>query len=146
MLYDERRVWADLLAGQPLASNLLVPLRLGPGLAAAFPRRLLPDLGLEAVLGFGFEHTPGRRDPRYLGDATALDALVTYRTRHGRRGFVALELKYAEPVLAAGPISTPRLDELALASGNCGGSTCSPGCCRATRATTRAASCCSSPG
>jgi hypothetical protein len=32
------------------------------------------------VLGVGFEHTPGRRDPRYLGDATALDALVTYRT------------------------------------------------------------------
>ena len=117
-LYDERRVWANLLASQPLAFNLLVPLQLDPGLAAAFLRRLLPDLDVEAVPGIGFEHTPGRRDPRFLGDATALDALVTYRAPGGRRGFVALELKYAEPVPAAGPApSTPRLDELALAAG-----------------------------
>jgi hypothetical protein len=117
-LYDERRVWANLLASQPLAFNLLVPLRLDPGLAAAFLRRLLPDLRVEAVLGITFEHAPGHRDPRHLGDGTALDALVTYATPDGRRGFVALELKYAEPEPAGGPVSsTPRLDELARASG-----------------------------
>jgi hypothetical protein len=117
-LYDGRRVWADLLASQPLAFNLLVPLRLDPGLAAAFLRRLLPDLDVEAVLGIGFEHTPGRRDPRFLGDGTALDALIAYSTPRGRRGFVALEPKYAEPVPAGVPASsTPRLDEVARASG-----------------------------
>jgi hypothetical protein len=116
-LYDERRVWANLLASQPLAFNLLVPLQLDPGLATAFFRRLLPDLGLDTVLEIGFEHTPGRRDPRFLGDGTALDALVTYRTPQGRRGFIALELKYAEPAPAGGPATTPYLDELALTSG-----------------------------
>jgi hypothetical protein len=116
-LYDERRVWANLLASQPLAFNLLVPLQLDPELAAAFFRRLLPDLGLDTVLEIGFKHTPGRRDPRFLSDGTALDALVTYHTPQGRRGFIALELKYAEPAPAGGPASTPHLDEIALASG-----------------------------
>jgi hypothetical protein len=124
-LYDERRVWANLLASQPLAFNLLVPLQLDPGLATAFFRRLLPDLGLDTVLEIGFEHTPGRRDPRFLRPPP--------RTWTNSRSLPAsTRIRSTRPCAPA-------------AYGSSGGSTCSPGC-SAGRATTRAASCYSPPG
>jgi hypothetical protein len=50
-----------------------------------------------------FEHSPGRRDPAFLGNQSAFDAAFEIHGRDGSRGIVGVETKYHEHALAERP-------------------------------------------
>ena len=104
-LFEEARLWGNLLSSQALTLNLFVPLALDPVRAAAVFRRLLPSF-VGTVTGIHFEHSPGRRGPDYFGDGTAFDVLIDIVTPEGEPAFVAIEVKYTEG--AGGPVPAPR--------------------------------------
>ena len=60
-----------------------------------------------------FRYSPGRRDPRYLGNRTAADAFVVHTTPSGGRGFVAIETKYVENLAGPGLWDQARYGKLA---------------------------------
>ncbi len=113
---DGRRLWGNMLASQALAFSLFGPLQLNPALATAVLGRLAPDL-VGVVTGIAFEHSPGRRDPRFTGDRTAFDVLVRCTTPAGRSAFLAVEVKYTEAPGGAGLEPCPLYDELSRRAG-----------------------------
>ncbi|PZO81764.1 MAG: hypothetical protein DI629_02655 [Mesorhizobium amorphae] len=109
-LMDEARLWENLLSSSALTFNLLGPLKLDMALAATVLSHLL-GIGIRAVDGVYFETSPGRGDPAYIGDGTALDALITYTATDGVSGMIGIEVKYAEsPVATANPFTPQTLD------------------------------------
>jgi hypothetical protein len=117
-LIDEHRLWTNLLSSMPLCFNLLGPLHLNLGLASRVLRLICPDLGEVRVHAVKFEHSPGRGLAAFTGDGTAFDALIRYETSRGRRGFVAIEVKYSETGHEpAPPTLRSRYDEIADVSG-----------------------------
>jgi hypothetical protein len=98
--YDEDRLVANSLSSQPLVFNAFGPLALDLKLATKVFRQLLPDF-VHSVERIAFEHSPGRRDERYLADRTAFDVAVHVTTPEGEPGIVYTELKYSEDM--AGP-------------------------------------------
>ena len=110
-LIDEDRLRTNMLASMPLCFNLLGILKQDLDLASRTFRSLWPAT-MNNVDGIYFEHSPGRGDPRYTGDYTAFDALVTGRSPTGARTFIAVEVKYAETMWEPVPNLRPRLDEL----------------------------------
>ena len=92
---DANRLRRNLLSSQPLCFNLFGGLRAEPAAAA----RVLADvlrLPIAEVEEITVEYAP-LPAREHLGDRTAFDALVTYRTADGARGFVGVETKYTEP-------------------------------------------------
>ncbi len=104
-LFEETRLWGNLLSSQAMVLNLLAPLALDLDLATAVWRRLMPAF-VHTVTGFRFEHSPGRRGPAYYGDGTAFDVIIDIVTPDGEPAFVALEVKYTEG--AGGIVPPPR--------------------------------------
>ncbi|MDF2600581.1 MAG: hypothetical protein K0Q54_3404 [Methylobacterium brachiatum] len=104
-LFEETRLWGNLLSSQALTLNLFIPLALDPARAAKVFRRLLPGF-VGTVTGIRFEHSPGRRGPDYFGDGTAFDLLIDIVTPEGEPAFVVIEVKYTEG--AGGPVPAPR--------------------------------------
>ncbi len=90
---EETRLKGNLLSSQPLCFNLFGHLRAYPEhattvLAATF------DLDIEKIETIEVEWAP---DPSlHLGDKTAFDAYVQYRTSTGTRGFIGVETRYTE--------------------------------------------------
>lgn len=115
-LWNEDRLWANLLSSQALTLNLLAPLATDLDLATRVWRRLLPGF-IQNVTALRFEHSPGRFDDAYFGDGTALDALIEGITPDGEAAVVTVELKFVEGL--TGPAATPRARylEAAEASG-----------------------------
>ncbi len=115
-LWNEDRLWANLLSSQALTLNLLAPLATDLDLASRVWRRLLPGF-IQDVTALRFEHSPGRFDGAYFGDGTALDALIEAITPDGEAAIVTIELKFVEGL--SGPAATPRARyvEAAQASG-----------------------------
>jgi hypothetical protein len=116
-LIEERRLWCNLLSSMPLTFNLLGLLRLNLKLATTMMRSLLPDLGEIEVKAVLFEHSPGRGHPELTDDYTAFDALVVYVRSDGQRGFVAIEVKYAESMTEPQKALKPRYEGLACEAG-----------------------------
>lgn len=116
-LIDEKRLWTNLLSSMPLCFNLLSPLQLNLSLASRVLRLICPDLREVVVHAVKFEHSPGRGVVSLTGDGTAFDAFIAYETPQGRRGFVAIEVKYSETAHeSAPPALHPRYDEIAEVS------------------------------
>lgn len=92
-LYRAPRIYDDLLSSQPLCFNLFGELHLDLDLASKAFQRLLGQP--VTVTGIEFEHSPGRGDPRFTADGSALDVFVSYDVG-GTRGFIGIEVKYAE--------------------------------------------------
>lgn len=115
-MWNEDRLWANLLSSQALTLNLLAPLAIDLVLATRVFRNLLPGY-IDEVRSIRFEHSPGRFDNRYFGDGTALDALIEATTPDGEIAIIAIEVKFTEGL--AGPTATPRdrYVEAAQASG-----------------------------
>ena len=63
--------------------------------ATATLRSLIPDFD-GVAFQTQFEHSPGRGDPTFTNDYTAFDALLRYTREDGKKGFVAIEVKYSE--------------------------------------------------
>lgn len=114
-MWEEKRLYENLLSSTPLALNLLGPLKLDRDLAEAFVREIAPDLS-GRVCSVSFEHSPGRGDPTFTADATAFDAFFVIRMEDGRRAFIGIEIKYSEICAEPEPRMRPRYDDLANAS------------------------------
>ena len=92
---DEDRLIANSLSSMPLVFNAFGPLALDVKLAAKVFRQLLPDF-VQSVEKVVFEHSPGRRDDRFLADRSAFDVAVHVKTTDGEPGLVYVEVKYSE--------------------------------------------------
>lgn len=92
---DEDRLVANTLTSMGVCANTLGPLALDAKLATKVFRQLLPDF-VHSVERIVFEHSPGRRDPRFLADRTAFDAAVHVTTPEGTPGIIYTEIKYSE--------------------------------------------------
>lgn len=119
-MIDEERLATNLLSSMPLVFNLLAPWVGALEQASCFLREMLPGFSGEATQVL-FEHSPGRGNPNFTGDYSAFDALVRYVDGGGRRGFVAIEVKYAEgmrePVRERTPEQVAHYDALSERSG-----------------------------
>jgi hypothetical protein len=92
---DEDRLVANSLSSQPLVFNAFGPLALDVKLATKVFRQLLPDF-VQSVENVVFEHSPGRRDDRFLADRSAFDVAIHVKTPEGGSGIVYAEMKYSE--------------------------------------------------
>lgn len=93
-LIKEDRMWENLLSSQPLCFNLFGELHFDLKLATKYFRKLFPNK-VETVTDILFEHSPGRGNPKYIGDHSAFDVFVEY-TNKDKNGFIGIEVKYAE--------------------------------------------------
>jgi hypothetical protein len=108
--YDEDRLVANSLSSQPLVFNAFGPLALDLKLATKVFHQLLPDF-VQSVEKIVFEHSPGRRDERYLADRTAFDVAVHVTTPEGEPGIIYSELKYTEDMTSGAARWRERYDE-----------------------------------
>jgi hypothetical protein len=92
---DEWRLFGNALSSMPMLFNLLAPLASDRDLATAVFRRLLPEFvhSVEKVI---FEHSPGRRDNRFLQDRTSFDAAICVITPDGEFATLYVETKLSE--------------------------------------------------
>lgn len=109
------RLLGNLLSSQPLAFNLFAELSLDLDRATEVFKAIL-GRPLDRVSSIEFEHSPGRGDVRFTGDHSAMDVFVEY-TAGGKRGFVGIEVKYAENLRDTPATYKPRYTEVAVASG-----------------------------
>jgi hypothetical protein len=114
-LIDEDRLATNLLSSMPLTFNLFAPFVHKHENATATLRKLIPDFDGVAVQTL-FEHSPGRGDPKFTHDYTAFDALFRYTRGDGKKGFVAIEVKYSESMREPVAKLRPRYDELSQTS------------------------------
>lgn len=83
----------NMLSSQPMCFNLFGPLKTRRALATRIFREVLPEI--HQVLGIEIEWPGGTTT--FLGDKTALDAVIAYRTDAGKKGFLGIETKLCEP-------------------------------------------------
>jgi PD-(D/E)XK nuclease superfamily protein len=110
---DEDRLFANALSSMPLCFIIFGPLTLDPtGLGTRLFQRLLPGFvaGVQAIT---FETSPGRRDPRFLDDGTAFDAVLHVTTPDSQPAIV-FEVKYSEGVTGRAARHRPCYDEASL--------------------------------
>lgn len=93
--FDHQRLWADLLSSEALAFNLLGDLAADPAASSALVESWFPDAP-GPVTEIRFAHSPGRLDPSYLNSLRAFDAAIVVDAGHGRRGLVAVDVRYHE--------------------------------------------------
>ncbi|RWC57905.1 MAG: hypothetical protein EOS54_04005 [Mesorhizobium sp.] len=115
-VWDEERLWTNLLSSQALTVNLWAPMAFDLTLASAVWKSLLPDF-VQTVTRIRFEHSPGRFQENYFGDGTAFDVVAEVVTPEGEIAFVATEMKYVEEMLAPAARHRERYDETTRASG-----------------------------
>ncbi|MFK5599198.1 PGN_0703 family putative restriction endonuclease [Methylobacterium sp. HMF5984] len=113
--YDIGRLRTNLLSSQPLAFNLFGPLAADTALATRFMAELFPGT-LAEVTDILFEHSPGRGDPRFTADRTALDVVIRGRSPTGARALICIEMKYSEAGHEPAPPPHPRHAEIARAT------------------------------
>ena len=94
-LIREDRMWTNLLSSQPLCFNLFGELRFNLELATKFFQNLFPER-IDEVTSVLFEHSPCRGDKNFTGDRSAFDVFIEYVSNEGKKGFVGIEVKYAE--------------------------------------------------
>lgn len=111
-MIDEDRLFTNLLSSTAMVVNVIGPLKLELAQATCVLHELIPSFAGTATQVL-FEHSPGRGNPQYLGDYTAFDALIRYRTPEGRYGFVAIEAKLSEGMSEPAPRHRDRYDEIA---------------------------------
>lgn len=102
---DDERLFGNALSSMPLVFNMFGPMALDRKLATSVFRELLPGF-VRSVERFQFEHSPGRRDERFLADRSAVDLAVQVTTPTGEPGTIFIEVKYSESM--EGPAARTR--------------------------------------
>ncbi len=92
---DDERLFGNALSSMPLVFNMFAPMAIDRRLATAVFRELLPGF-VRSVERIQFEHSPGRRDERFLADRSAVDIAVQVITPTGEPGTIFIEVKYSE--------------------------------------------------
>jgi hypothetical protein len=113
---DVDRLYTNLLSSQPLAFNLFAELSLNDIASTSVFSELFPGR-IKKATKILFEHSDGRGDPEYTGDRSAFDVFVEYDSIDGRRGFVAIEVKYSENLHDKPSSHKQRYEELSDQSG-----------------------------
>ncbi len=116
-LYKEPRIFNNLLSSQPLCFNLFGEIARDMSLASKAFRELTNGY-LYEVTDFRFEFSPGRSDPKYLGDGTSFDVFVSGNSQSGEMVFLGIEVKYHENLKKWKKALKERYDEVANAM-NC---------------------------
>lgn len=98
-MLKEERLFADLLSSMPLCFNLFGDLAADAERARCAIRAWWPDAPSGAVR-IRFEHSPGRRDPLFLGNQSAFDVAFDIDAGAGARAIVGVETKYHEHAVA----------------------------------------------
>ena len=111
-VFQEPRIFTNLLSSQPLCFNLFGELQRDLDLATAAMSNLAPDR-IRRVTAIAFEYSPGRHDPRYTDDGSAFDVYAEFETPQGGDGFVGIEVKYSEDLRQQPASQRPRYDEVA---------------------------------
>jgi hypothetical protein len=114
----EDRLWADLLSSMPLCFNLFGPLTVAPEIADRALHAWWPDAP-RGEIAVRFEHSPGRRDPAFLGNRSAFDVAFEIATGDDR-AIVGVETKcheHAKVEPAPKPSALARYEEIADRSG-----------------------------
>jgi hypothetical protein len=107
---DEDRLFGNALSSMPLVFSMFGPMALDPRLATSVFRRLLPSF-VHSVEHIVFEHSPGRREERFLNDGTAFDLALRVVTPEGEQGTVFVEVKYSEDMVGPAARLRDRYDE-----------------------------------
>lgn len=94
-MLDDKRLWADLLSSMPLCFNLFGDLAVD-GAAAGRAVQAWWPVAPRGDVKVRLEHSPGRRDPTFLGNRSAFDAAFEIVQPDGRHGIVGVETKYHE--------------------------------------------------
>jgi hypothetical protein len=113
---DEDRLFGNALSSMPLTFNLFGPMALDLDLATAALGQLLPGF-VHQVTGFIFEHSPGRRQERFLNDGTAFDLAIRVITPEGEDGTIFVETKYSEDMSGPAARLRDRYDEVSRSVG-----------------------------
>lgn len=113
--YDETRLFANALSSMPLSFNMFAPMALDLDLATAVFRKLLPFVGSVDLITF--EHSPGRREDRFLADGSAWDLAVHVTSTTGEPGIVFVEVKYSEDMTGPAARLRERYDDVSRSSG-----------------------------
>lgn len=112
---DEDRLLGNALSSMPMTFNIFGPLALNLPLATKVFRKLLPDF-VASVDAIVFEHSPGRREERFLNDGTAFDIAVRVITPDEQHGTIFIETKYSEDMAGPAARHRERYDEVSRAS------------------------------
>jgi hypothetical protein len=107
---DDERLFGNALSSMPLAFNMFGPMALDRTLATSVFRELLPDF-VRSVERIQFEHSPSRRDERFLADRTAFDLAVRVTTPGGEPGTIFIEVKFSESMEGPAARMRDRYDE-----------------------------------
>ena len=94
-MISEPRIWNNMLSSQTLCFNLFGELHYDLKLATKFFQKLFPGK-IKEVKEVKFEYSPGRGDRNYTGDRSAFDVFIEYTNKKRKRGFIGIEVKYAE--------------------------------------------------
>ena len=96
---EKDRLFNNLLSSQPMAFNLFCPLRKmlteSPETATQVIKAALPDYPIHEVTGVELEFIPGNYKD-LTGDKSAMDAIIKFKDKDGKDGFIAVETKYSE--------------------------------------------------
>jgi hypothetical protein len=92
---DHQRLWADLLSSVALSFNLFGDLAADLALADRAVHRWFPDIP-GRVSELRFAHSPGWFDPAYINSLRSFDTAFILDLDDGRRGIVAVDVKYHE--------------------------------------------------
>jgi hypothetical protein len=111
-LYDKPRLFGNLLSSQPLCFNLFGEIARDLSLASKAFRELTNGY-LYEVTDFRFEHSPGRRNPKYLNDRTSFDVFVNGTSQSGETVFLGIEVKYHEHLKDEEAMHKERYEEVA---------------------------------
>ena len=110
-LYKKPRIFEDLLSSQPLCFNLFGELQRDLPVASAVLGALTRGR-IARVTRIEFEHSPGRRDPRFTDDGSAFDVFVEFEGPRGH-GFLGIEVKYHEDLKNKAAKHRQRYDDVA---------------------------------
>ena len=98
---QEYRLFCNMLSSQPMAFNLFHPImRMLEGaetkkILEKALRRAFPKLDIAEVYSVDLEYIPVEYK-KYLGDKTAMDAVIRFIDSEGDRNFIAVETKYTD--------------------------------------------------
>ena len=96
---EKDRLFNNLLSSQPMAFNLFCPLRHmleeSPETATKVIKTALPKHPIHRVTKVDLEFIPEYYS-KLTGDKSAMDAIIEFKDKDGKDGFIAIETKYSE--------------------------------------------------
>jgi hypothetical protein len=96
---ESDRLFNNLLSSQPMAFNLFCPLSQmheeSPETATKVIKAALPNYPIHKVNEVALEFIPANHE-KLTGDKSAMDAIIRFEDKHGKKGFIAIETKYSE--------------------------------------------------